>query len=147
MPNYNKVMLMGNLTRDPEVRFTPKGTAVGQVSLAINRKWKTEQGESKEDVTFVECTAWGKTAEVMAQYLTKGKPVFVEGRLQLDQWDDKESGQRKTKLKVVIESFQFVGTPSGNGEPKPNERAGRPATLKADSEAAATPEDDSNIPF
>src|SRR5688572_14060514 len=117
MPSYNKVLLMGNLTRDVELKHTPSNMAVAQIGLAVNRRFKTKEGETKDEVTFVDCEAWGRTAEVMQQYLSKGKPVFIEGRLKLDQWQDKEGGNR-SKLKVVIESFEFIdargGAQSGN---------------------------------
>src|SRR5712672_3366895 len=112
MANFNKVILAGNLTRDPELRYTPKGTAVAKITLAINRKWRTETGEMKEDVTFVDVDAFGKSAETIGQYLKKGRPILIEGRLRLDQWDDKQTGQKKSRLGVVCETFQFLG--SGN---------------------------------
>jgi len=108
MANLNKVMLIGNLTRDVELRVLPKGTSIGQFGLAVNRKWKDESGQKKEEVTFIDCEAWGKTAEIIAKYTTKGRPLFVEGRLKLDSWDDKTSGQKRTKIKVVVENFQFL---------------------------------------
>lgn len=118
MPNLNKVMLMGNLTRDIELRHTPNtNTAIAQIGLAVNRKWRTPEGETKEEVTFVDCEAWGKTAEILAQYLKKGRPVYLEGRLRLDQWQDKESGQNRSKMKVVVESFQFIDSKPGEGGP------------------------------
>ena len=107
MANYNKVLLMGNLTRDPELKRTSSDMAVAQLSIASNRRYKDKMGELKEETTFVDCEAWGKTAETMAKYLAKGRPVFVEGRLKLDQWQDKD-GNNRSKLKVVIENFQFV---------------------------------------
>lgn len=116
MPNLNKVMLMGNLTRDIELRHTPNtNTAIAQIGLAVNRKWRTPEGETKEEVTFVDCEAWGKTAEILSQYLKKGRPVYLEGRLKLDQWQDKESGQNRSKIKVVVESFQFIDSKPGEG--------------------------------
>jgi single-strand DNA-binding protein len=116
MPNLNKVMLMGNLTRDPELRFTPKGTAVCKGALAINRTWKSEDGEKKEEVTFVDFTAWGKVAETIGQYFKKGKPIYLEGRLNLEKWEDKQTGQPRQKLAVVMESFQFIDSAvSGEG--------------------------------
>ena len=114
MPNLNRVMLMGNLTRDPELRFTPNNTAVCQVGMAINRRWKDPNGEQKEEVTFVDCEAWGRTAEVINQYLRKGRPIFIEGRLKLDQWQDKE-GNNRSKLKVVVESFEFIDSKPADG--------------------------------
>lgn len=118
MPNLNRVMLMGNLTRDPELRHTSSNMAVTQIGLAVNRRWKNQQGEPQEEVTFVDCEAWGRTAEVINQYLKKGRPIYVEGRLKLDSWDDKE-GNKRSKMKVVIENFQFLdsrqGGPGGPG--------------------------------
>ena len=107
MPNYNKVLLMGNLTRDIELKYTPANKAVAQIGLAINHSYKTKDNEKKEEVTFIDCEAWGATAETMSKYLAKGKPVFIEGRLKLDTWQDKD-GSNRSKLKVVIESFQFI---------------------------------------
>jgi len=115
MASFNKVILMGNLTRDPEMRYTPKGTAVARLGLAVNRKYTTESGEAKEEVTFVDVDAWGKQAEVIAQYCRKGRALLVEGRLKLDQWDDKTTGQKKSRLGVVLESFQFVGRREDEG--------------------------------
>ena len=116
MANLNKVMLMGNLTRDPEVRYTPKGTAVAELGLAINRVYSAENGEKREETTFVDVTFWGRTAEIAGEYLKKGRPVFIEGRLQLDSWEDKQTGQKRNKLKVVGENMQFLGSRGGGGE-------------------------------
>jgi len=115
MASFNKVILMGNLTRDPEMRYTPKGTAVARLGLAVNRRYTTESGEAKEEVTFVDVDAWGKQAEVIAQYCRKGSSLLVEGRLRLDQWDDKATGQKRSKLGVVLEGFQFVGARREDG--------------------------------
>lgn len=109
MPNLNKVQLMGNLTRDPEVRYTPKGTAVTDIGLAINRTFSGDDGERREETTFVDITFWGRQAEVIGEYMKKGRPLYVEGRLNLDSWEDKTSGQQRTRLKVVGENFQFLG--------------------------------------
>lgn len=109
MPSYNKTLLMGHLTRDPELRATPKGTPICQFGLAVNRQFKDESGATKDEVTFIDVEAWGKQAETIAKYCTKGKPLFIEGRLKLDSWEDKTTGQKRQKLKVVLESFQFVG--------------------------------------
>lgn len=143
--NLNRVFIAGNLTRDVELRATPSGTQVAQIGLAINRVWKDQAGEKKEEVTFVDCEAWGKTAEVMAQYLGKGKPVFIEGRMKLEQWEDKESGQKRSKMKVVVESFQFVeskGKTDGGGEPVAAGVKSKPAFKQPGTEL-----DPSEIPF
>ncbi len=115
MANYNKVILMGNLTRDPEMRFLPKGTAVAKFGLAVNRRWRSETGEQKEETTFVDIEAFGKQAETISQYLKKGRPVMVEGRLKLDQWDDKQTGQKRSRMSVVLENFQFLDSGGGTG--------------------------------
>lgn len=115
--SFNKVMLMGNLTRDIELRHTPGNNAVANIGLAVNRKFRVGEGdnrETREEVTFIDCEAWGRTAEVMSQYLQKGRPVFIEGRLKLDQWQDKD-GNNRTKLKVVVESFQFIDSRGDSG--------------------------------
>jgi single-strand DNA-binding protein len=116
MANFNKVYLMGNLTRDPEMRVTPKGTAICQFGLAISRSWKDESGQTREETAFVDIEAWGKQGEIISKYCTKGRPLFVEGRLKFDQWEDKTSGQKRSKLKVVLENFQFIGG-RGDGAP------------------------------
>lgn len=109
MASFNKWIGLGNLTRDPELKYTPKGMAVAKIGMAVNRKYKAESGEQKEEVTFIDIEAWGKQAELLGQYMRKGSPLFIEGRLKLDQWDDKNTGQKVSKLKVVLEQFQFVG--------------------------------------
>ena len=115
MANLNKGMLMGNLTRDIEIKVLPQGNqSVGNFGIAMNRKFKSASGEEREEVTFVDCEAWGRTAEIMKQYLSKGRPVFIEGRLKLDQWEDKE-GKKQSRLRVVVENFQFIGAPAGAG--------------------------------
>ena len=113
MANFNKVYLIGNLTRDPELRVTPKGTAICQFGMAVNRQFKDESGAMRDDTTFVDIEAWGKQGETISKFCTKGKPLFVEGRLKFDQWEDKTSGQKRSKLKVVLEGFQFLGTGTG----------------------------------
>jgi single-strand DNA-binding protein len=115
MGNFNKVFLMGNLTRDIELRATSGGQQVARIGLAVNRHWVTPEGEKREETTFVDCEAWGKTGENMAKYLTKGRPVFIEGRLKLDTWQDKETGQNRSKMNVVVETFQFVDSKPGGG--------------------------------
>lgn len=108
MASVNKVILIGNLTRDPELRYTPKGTAVSELGLAVNRKYRVDD-DLREETTFVDVTFWGAQAETISKYLQKGAPLYVEGRLQLDSWEDKTSGQRRSKLRVVGEAFQFLG--------------------------------------
>jgi single-strand DNA-binding protein len=119
MASLNKIMLIGNLTRDPELRVTPKGTSICQFGLALNREYKTESGEKREDVTFVDCEAWGKTGELITKYLAKGRSAFVEGRLKLDEWEDKTSGQKRSKLKVVVEQVQFLGSKPDGADTAP----------------------------
>jgi single-strand DNA-binding protein len=139
MASFNKVILMGNLTRDPELRYTPKGTAIAKIGLAVNRVWTSESGEKKEEVTFVDIDVFGRTAENVGQYMRKGRPILIEGRLRLDQWDDKQTGQKKSKLGVVAETVQFLGSPTGAGEGgAPASRAQRP-TPPAPSAPAAEP--------
>jgi single-strand DNA-binding protein len=115
MANLNKVMLIGNLTRDPELRVTPKGTAICQFSLAVNRKFKDESGGEREEVTYVDIEAWSKQGETIAKYCTKGRPLFVEGRLRLDQWEDKNTKEKRSRMKVVLENFQFLGSGRADG--------------------------------
>jgi single-strand DNA-binding protein len=136
MASFNKVILAGNLTRDPELRYTPKGTAVARLGIACNRKWKSETGEMKEEVTFVDVDAFGKTAETIGQYLKKGRPILIEGRLRYDTWEDKQSGQKKSKLGVVLENFQFLDSGGGRGEGAAEASSPRPAS----GSAPATPE-------
>jgi single-strand DNA-binding protein len=110
MANLNRVLLIGNLTRDPEIRYTPKGTPVTEIALAVNRVYSGEDGEKKEETTFVDVTLWARQAEIAVQYLKKGRPVFIEGRLQLDSWDDKQTGQKRSRLRVVAENLQLLGS-------------------------------------
>lgn len=154
MANFNKVILAGNLTRDPELRYTPKGTAIAKIGLAINRTWTSETGEKKEEATFVDVDAFGKTAEIIGQYLKKGRPILVEGRLRLDQWDDKQTGQKRTKLGVVMESFQFMdsgnrgaegeGAPAAPRAPRPAAASGVPAAEPVEGDA---PHEGDDVPF
>lgn len=118
MANLNKVMLIGNLTRDPELRYTPKGTAVAELGLAVNRVRNNDQGERIEETTFIDVTLWARQAELAQQYLGKGRPVYIEGRLQMDTWDDKTTGQKRSKLKVVGENMQFLSDGRGGGQPR-----------------------------
>ena len=109
MPSYNRVMLIGNMTRDPQVKFLPNQTAICEFGLAMNRKYKTASGEQREEVCFVDCTCFGKGGEIINQYMTKGRPIMVEGRLKYDTWEDKQGGGKRNKLSVVVEEFQFLG--------------------------------------
>lgn len=134
MASFNKVILLGNVTRDPEVRYTPGGTAVTEVGLAVNRYWMDRQSnERKEETTFVDVTLWGRTAEIAGEYLAKGRPVLIEGRLQLDQWEDRETGQKRSRLRVVGESMQLLsgrdggGSGGGTGGGGSSSGGGRPA--------------------
>ena len=116
MASFNKVILLGNLTRDPQVRYTPSGTAVAEIGLAVNRYWFDKQSNSRrEETTFVDVTLWGRDAEVAGEYLAKGRPVLIEGRLQLDTWDDKQTGQKRSKLRVVAERMQMLGSRGDGG--------------------------------
>ena len=126
MPNYNKVILMGNLTRDPEVRYTSGGTAIAKLGMAINRTWTNKEGQKQEETTFVDVDAFGRQAEVIGQYLKKGRPVMIEGRLKLDQWDDKQTGAKRSKLGVVLEGFQFLDS-RGEGGGGGGEYSGGPS--------------------
>ncbi len=114
--SFNKVFLLGNLTRDIELKHTPSDHSVATIGVAVNRRYTTKEGEKREETTFVDCEAWGRTAEIMSQYLSKGRGVFIEGRLKLDQWEDRETGKNRSKLKVVIDNFQFVDSKGGGGE-------------------------------
>lgn len=120
MASFNKVILMGNLTRDPELRYTPSNQPVVKIGMAVNRRYTTASGEKREEVTFVDCEAWGRTAETINQYMSKGRPLLVEGRLRLDQWTDQQ-GQKRSKLLVVIENFQFVGAREGGAGAAPRQ--------------------------
>lgn len=139
MASYNKVMIIGNLTRDPEIKYTPKGTAIADIGLAVNRNYTTESGEKREEVTFIDVTLWGRVAEIVGEYCKKGRPLFVEGRLQLDSWDDKATGQKRSKLKVVGENIQLLGSReggSGGGEHGEGRSEGRTENRPAQSRSA-----------
>lgn len=152
MANLNKVLLLGNLTRDPELRYTPKGTAVADLSIAVNRRVSDGSGNWSDETTFVDVTVWGNTAENCQKFLNKGRGVFIEGRLQLDTWEDKQSGQKRSKLKVVGETVQFL--PDGKGGPTGGSGGGspRPASSGAPQGGSAASEGDyeddgDDIPF
>jgi single-strand DNA-binding protein len=128
MASLNRVMLIGNLTRDPEVRYTPKGSAVADLAIAVNRNYTAESGEKREEVTYVDIVLWAKLAELAGQYLKKGRPVFIEGRLQMDQWEDKQTGQKRSRLRVVGENMQFLDSrrDGGGGENGEESHGGPP---------------------
>jgi single-strand DNA-binding protein len=164
MAYLNKVFLIGNLTRDPELRVTPKGTAICQFGLAVNRQFKDESGQTRDETTFVDIEAWGKQGELVSKYLTKGSPAMVEGRLKLDQWEDKTSGQKRSKLKIVLDNVQFLGRPGGGSaggaagasaagadegadQPASPERHAPPARGDKPAAPAAGPSIDEDVPF
>lgn len=167
MASFNKVILIGNLTRDPELRYTPKGTAVARIGLAVGRNWRDESGQMHEETAFIDIDAFGKQAETIGQYLKKGRPVMIEGRLRLDTWDDKTTGQKRSKLLVVLENFQFLDSgrnrdeQSSSGEggyqnsqgggyassgpaPGPAPRTPNPGPASGPAETSA---DDDDVPF
>jgi single-strand DNA-binding protein len=154
MASFNKVILLGNLTRDPEVRYTPKGSAVCDLGVAVNRVYTTDTGEKREEVTYVDVVLWSRLAEIAGEYLKKGRPIFIEGRLQLDTWDDKQSGQKRSKLRVIGETMQLLGSRPGSGTASPEagdedrqaRSGGKQSPPPAKSAAAAEPDDD-EIPF
>lgn len=158
MASFNKVILAGNLTRDPDVRYLPKGTATVRLGLAINRNYTTDTGEKKEEVTFVDVDAYGRQAEVIGQYFKKGRPILVEGRLRLDQWEDKNTHQKQSRLKVVLEGFSFLDsgrTDSTSAAPGASRPAAAPVASSpapaAPSAPAAEPEgpppEEDDVPF
>lgn len=154
MASLNKVMLIGNVTRDPEVKFTPKGSAVADVGLAINRTYTNQAGEKVEETTFVDVELWGRLAEIAGEYAKKGRPIFIEGRLRIDSWEDKQSGQKRSRLKVVGESLQLLGSRSGGGGDYEGGESGpsksyRPAPGRSEPPSRPAPQepDDDDIPF
>jgi single-strand DNA-binding protein len=150
MASFNKVILLGNLTRDPEVRYTPKGSAVCDLGIAVNRVYTTDSGEKREEVTYVDVVLWARLAEIAGEYLKKGRPVFIEGRLQMDSWDDKQTGQKRTKLRVVGETLQLLGGRPGGaagGSPESGEERSSSKSSAPPSKPSATEPDDDEIPF
>jgi len=145
MASFNKVILLGNLTRDPEVRYTPKGSAVCDLGMAVNRAYTTENGEKREEVTYVDVVLWARLAEIAGEYLKKGRPVFIEGRLQMDSWDDKQTGQKRTKLRVVGETMQLLGGRPGGAAAEPGGESRQTSPPPKQSAPAAPDEDE--IPF
>lgn len=156
MASFNKVILLGNLTRDPELRYTPKGTAMARIGLAVNRSYTTDTGERKEEVSFVDVDVWGRQAETLAQYMRKGRPLLVEGRLKLDTWEDKNTKQKQSKLRVVLESFSFVDSNRGEAGGVPGEQPRAATSRPAPQQPAQTqnqpdsdlpPVEDDDVPF
>jgi single-strand DNA-binding protein len=138
MASYNRVILLGNLTRDPELRYIPSGMAVADIGLAVNDRRKNANGEWVEETTFVDVTVWGRTAEVMSEYLSKGSPVLIEGRLKLDTWEAQD-GQKRSKLKVTCERMQMVGA-KGQGGPEGGGPRAASRQSNQYSQAASPPE-------
>lgn len=150
MASFNKVILAGNLTRDPELRYTPSGMAIARIGIAMNRKWKSETGEMKEEVTFVDVDAFGKQAETIGQYLKKGRPILIEGRLRYEQWEDKQTQQKRSRLGVVLESFQFLDSGNRGEGGAPGGAPSRPASVAkppAATEEDGPPAEQDDVPF
>ncbi len=154
MKGFNKVTLMGNLTRDPETRTTSGGQSVTSFSLAVNRSWRGADGQQQEAVSYIDCTAWGKAGEIIAQYMGKGRALLVSGRLDQRSWDDKESGQKRSKVEVVVEDFNFVDGGSGQGgnsggsdNAAPRASSAKKSEPAQDNSADDQPIDLSDIPF
>jgi single-strand DNA-binding protein len=154
MASFNRVILAGNLTRDPELRYTPQGKAIAKIGLAVNRSWTTETGEKKEEVSFIDVDAFGRSAELIGQYMKKGRPILLEGRLKLDTWEDKNTHQKQSKLKVVLESFTFIDSrgAEGGAAPRSAGSSAAPAASSAPAQPAATdtdapPPDEDDVPF
>ena len=148
MANLNKVMLIGNLTRDPELRHTPKGSAVTDLGLAVNRKIADGNGGWRDETTFVDVTVWGSSAENANKYLSKGRGGFIEGRLQMYVWDDKTTGQKRTKLKVVADNLQFLPDGKGGAARQSNDDSSSGSDRQGGSAAPAGDyEEEDDIPF
>ncbi|MDF7826200.1 single-stranded DNA-binding protein [Pontiellaceae bacterium B12227] len=145
MASYNRVLLMGNLTRNPEIRYTPSGTAVADLGLAINENFKNKAGEMVEQTCFVDVVVWGRQAETSAEFLQKGSPVFVEGRLQLDQWENQQ-GEKRSKLRVRADRVQFLGSPGKGTEFSAAPAASAPQDA-APQQSAPLADDDDDVPF
>ena len=153
MANYNRVILMGNLTRDPEMSYLPSQTAVVEIGLAVNRRWKSQDGQQREETCFIDCRAYGRQTETLNQYMSKGRPILIEGRLQFDQWEGKD-GTRRSKHRVVIDNFQFLGGGGGGGDRSgggrgsvPQDRSDSQASPPSDDNQAFAPPDADDIPF
>jgi single-strand DNA-binding protein len=148
--NYNLVVLGGRLTRDPEIRYTQGGTAVAELNIAVNRRWKSEGGEDKEEVSFFNCTAFGRTAETIGQYMRKGSDILVDGRLKQETWEDKQTHANRSAIKVIIQTFQFVGGKKEGGQ----SAGGKGATPKTanqkvreSAESDGPPIEEDDVPF
>lgn len=141
MPSFNKVILIGNLTRDPELRFTPKGAAVCAFTLGVNEEFKGSDGQQKKETAFIGCEAWGKQAEALAQYVRKGDPLFIEGKLRQESWEDKESGKKHSKTKVSVLTFQLLTRKPEGARPEPQARTSAPSTKPE------LPPDNDDVPF
>lgn len=148
MASYNKVILMGNLTRDPQLSYLPSQTPVCEIGLAVNRRWRSQDGQQREDVCFIDCRSYGRQAEVLNQYMSKGRPILIEGRLQFDQWETQD-GQKRSKHRVFIERFSFVGGQQGDGQSGGYTPASRPQSQPAPAMGGpqpAPPMNDSQAP-
>jgi single-strand DNA-binding protein len=148
MASLNKVFLIGNLTRDPELRMTPKGTAICTFGLAVNRQFRDEAGGTREETTFVDLEAWGKTGELVSKYLTKGSPAMVEGRLRFDSWESK-TGEKRNKLKVVVDNVQFLSSRGEGGSQESSAPERRQSTPQREAPATEPPGNDvdDDVPF
>lgn len=153
MPSFNKVFLMGHMTRDPQLRYLPSQKPVSDFGIACNRKYKTQSGEEKEEVLFVDCSVFGRTAEVINQHFTKGKPIFIEGRLKYETWEDKNGGGKRNKITVTVDNFQFIGgrddeeKPRGGQMQSPRERSIANGPRKPTYSEVPRFTDDGSIPF
>ncbi len=149
MPNYNKVLLMGRLTRDPEVKYTSGGTAIAKISMAVNRNWTNKEGQKQEDTTFVDVDAFGRQAEVIGQYIKKGNPIFIEGNLRLDQWDDKQTGEKRSKLKVVLDRFEFIDSKGdgGGGDSYSSQGIAKSGIGSSSAPSSTNIPEDDDVPF
>jgi single-strand DNA-binding protein len=148
--NFNKVLLGGNITRDIELRYTPKGTAVATLGIAVNRRWRDESGTDREAVSFHDCQAWGRAAEIIQQYFHKGRPIFIEGRLEQDEWEDKATGQKRRKTLVVIEKFEFCGEARGgkaSAAPAPKPGVGVTTGRETTEDVFGTSTEGDDIPY
>ena len=147
MPNYNKVILMGRLTRDPEVRYASNGNAIAKLSVAVNRVWRNKEGQQQEETTFVDVDAFGRQADTISQYLSKGRPIFLEGRLKLDQWDDKQTGQKRSRLGVVLDRFEFIDSRGESGGSGGGGGNFAQPDAPTDSGGGSPPPEDDDVPF